>query len=190
MVQSMLCIPLGYFLGSVNAASIIAWLVGRIDMRNEPDGRVSAAEVHNKLGLFPFSLVVLFDALFAMSAVLLASYLSQGNKNIMMLAGMAALAGHNWSMFVKFKGGLGATAILGILMALITWQLFVGLAVGLLALLITRKSALSTAVCLSTVSIALLIDKGLSILAIYPLMLFSVMLLKRYQVKRMAEIAR
>jgi glycerol-3-phosphate acyltransferase PlsY len=189
MVQSMLCIPLGYFLGSINAASIIAWMIGRVDMRNEPDGRVSASEVHNKLGLFPFSLVVIFDALFAMAAVLLASYLSQGNKNIMMLAGLAALAGHNWSMFIKFKGGLGATAILGILMALVTWQLFVGLAVGLLAMSITRKAGLSTAVCLSTISIALLIDEGLSILAIYPLMLFSVMLLKRYQVKRLTQTA-
>jgi glycerol-3-phosphate acyltransferase PlsY len=183
----MLSIPLGYFLGSINAASIIAWIIGRIDMRKEPDGRVSASEVHNKLGLFPFFLVILFDALLAMSAVLAASYLSQGNKNIMMLAGLAALAGHNWSMFIKFKGGLGATAILGILIALITWQLFVGLTIGFIVMLVTRKSGLATAVCLSMVTISLLIDKGLGILPVYPLMLFSVMLLKRYQVKRLAE---
>jgi glycerol-3-phosphate acyltransferase PlsY len=189
MVQSMLCIPLGYFLGSINSASIIAWIIGRIDMRKEPDGRISASEVHNKLGLIPFFLVILFDALFAMSAVLIANYLSQGNKNIMMLAGLTALAGHNWSMFVKFKGGLGATAILGILIALVTWQLFVGLTIGLLVMLFTRKSGLSTAVCLSIVTLALLIDKGIGILPVYPLLLFSVMLIKRYQVKRLAETA-
>jgi glycerol-3-phosphate acyltransferase PlsY len=190
MLQSMLCIPLGYFLGSINAASIIAWIIGRIDMRKEPDGRVSASEVHHKLGLFPFFLVIFFDALFAMAAVIIASYLSQGNKNIMMLAGVAALAGHNWSMFIKFKGGLGATAILGILIALITWQLFVGLFVGFLVLLVTRKSGISTAVCLSTITITLLVEKGIGILPIYPMLLFSVMLLKRYQVKRLTETAR
>ena len=56
MLQSMLCIPLGYFLGSVNAASIIAWIIGRVDMRDVPDGRISASEVHHKLGLVPFFL--------------------------------------------------------------------------------------------------------------------------------------
>jgi acyl phosphate:glycerol-3-phosphate acyltransferase len=190
MVQSMLSIPLGYFLGSINAASIIAWLIGRIDMRKEPDGRVSASEVHSKMGLFPFFLVVLFDALFAMAAVLIANYLSQGNKNVMMLAGLAALAGHNWSMFIKFKGGLGATAILGILIAMITWQLYVGLFVGALVLIFTRKAGLATTFCLCTITITLLIDKGLGILSLYPMLLFSVMLLKRYQVKRLTETAR
>jgi acyl phosphate:glycerol-3-phosphate acyltransferase len=189
MVASLMSIPLGYFLGSVNSASIIGWLVGRVDMRKEPDGRVSASEVHNKLGLFPFFLVVLFDALFALSAVLAANYLSQGNRNIMMLAGVAALAGHNWSMFIKLKGGLGATAILGILMGLITWELFIGLFVGGLLLILTHRSGLSTVICIITITITLMVTKGLSILAVYPLMLFSVMLLKRYQVKHLAETA-
>jgi acyl phosphate:glycerol-3-phosphate acyltransferase len=190
MVQSMLCIPLGYFLGSINAASIIAWIIGRIDMRKEPDGRVSASEVHNKLGLVPFFLVVLFDALFAMAAVLIANYISHGNKNIMMLAGLAALAGHNWSMFIKFKGGQGATAMLGILIALVTWQLFVGLTVGFIVILITHRSGLATVLCLSSITITLLIDQGLGILPIYPLLLLSLQLLKRYQMKRLAETVR
>ncbi len=190
MMQSLICIPLGYFLGSINSASIIAWIIGRIDMRKEPDGRVSASEVYQKFGLLPFFLVVLCDSMLTLAAVLLASYFSQGNLNIMMLTGLAALAGHNWSIFVKFKGGLGATAILGILIALVTWQLFVGLLVGFLFLLFTRKSGLATVFCLSTVSLTLLIDKGLGILPVYPLLLLTVMLLKRYQVKRLTETAR
>jgi glycerol-3-phosphate acyltransferase PlsY len=190
MVQSMLCIPLGYFLGSINAASIIAWIIGRIDMRKEPDGRISASEVHHKFGLIPFFLVILCDASFAMAAVLAASYLSGGNRNIMMLAGLSALAGHNWSVFIKFKGGLGATAILGILIALITWELFVGLFLGAIFLIVTRKPGFSTAICIMTISITLLVERGLGLLSIYPILLFAVMLLKRYQVKRLAETAR
>jgi acyl phosphate:glycerol-3-phosphate acyltransferase len=187
MMQSMLCIPLGYFLGSINAASIIAWIVGRIDMRKEPDGRVSAAEVHHKLGLCPFVLVVFFDALLPMSAVLIASYLSNGNKVIMMLAGVAALVGHNWSMFIKFKGGLGATAMLGILIGLVTWPLFIGASVALIVALATRRFGLATVIGVCTISIATLVVEGLSLLAVYPLTLLSVMSLKRYQIKRLTQ---
>ncbi|HSW59084.1 MAG TPA: glycerol-3-phosphate acyltransferase [Dehalococcoidales bacterium] len=190
MVQSMLCIPLGYFIGSINGASIIAWLIRRIDMRKEPDGRASAAEVYQKLGLVPFLLVVLLDSMLSMSAVLLSNYFSQGNLNIMMLTGLAALAGHNWSIFMKFKGGQGATSILGILIALITWQLFVGLLVGAISMFFTRKPRLSTIICLSAISITLFFHKGLGILPAYPLLLLSVMLLKRFQIKRIAEAAR
>jgi acyl phosphate:glycerol-3-phosphate acyltransferase len=190
MVQSILCIPLGYFLGSINSASIIAWLVGRIDMRKEPDGRISAAEVHQKYGLLPFFLVVFFDVTLAMSAVLLANYLTQGNKNIMMLAGIAALAGHNWSMFVKFKGGMGATAILGILIALISWQLLVGVAVAGLLVVITHKTTLCTVIGIFTITICLLVDQGLKLISIYPLTLLAMMLLKRYQVKRLEQPVR
>ena len=93
-------------------------------------------------------------------------------------------------MFLKLKGGLGATAILGILIALVTWQLFVGLFAGAVIYISTQKPGLSTAVCLSTVSVALLVEKGLSVISIYPLLLFSIMLLKRYQVKRQTETAR
>jgi acyl phosphate:glycerol-3-phosphate acyltransferase len=190
MVQTIISIPLGYFLGSINWASIIAWLVARIDLRQEPDGRISASEVHHRLGMLPFFLVVFLDALFGAAAILLASYFSQGNLNVMMLAGIAALAGHNWSIFVKFKGGMGATAILGILIALISWQLLLGVAVAGIMTIITHKTTLSTIVGVTTISLTLLVAQGLGILPMYPLMLLSVMLLKRYQVKRLAQTAR
>jgi acyl phosphate:glycerol-3-phosphate acyltransferase len=190
MMQSMLSIPLGYFLGSINAASIIAWIAARIDMRKEPDGRVSASEVHHKLGLLPFLLVVLFDALFAMAAVLLANYLSHGNRTIMMLAGLAALVGHNWSMFIRFKGGLGATAMLGILIALVTWELFLGAGLALVIYFFSHKSGMATAIGVCAISLALLVEKGVGLLPIYPLMLLSMMSLKRFQVRRLAQTVR
>ena len=103
----------------------------------------------------------------------------------MMLAGVAALCGHNWSIFLKFKGGLGATAILGILIVLVTWQLFVGLAIGAVVILVTHRPGLSTAFVLSGISLTLILQKGFGLLTIYPMILFIIMLLKRYQVRRL-----
>jgi acyl phosphate:glycerol-3-phosphate acyltransferase len=141
------------------------------------------------LGLLPFFLVVLFDAVFAMTAVLIANYFSDGNKNIMMLAGVAALAGHCWSMFVKFKGGLGATAILGIFVALYSWMVFIALVTAFIVMLINRKSTLAFCIGISALTLALLITKGFGILSIFPLITASMMMIKKYQVKRMTEIA-
>jgi glycerol-3-phosphate acyltransferase PlsY len=189
MLPIALSIPAAYLLGSVSSASIIAWLFGRIDMRKEPDGRVSAAEVYNKLGLLPFSLVVILDALFPFSAVVLTGVASDWSTNYMMLAGIAALAGHNWSIFIKFKGGLGATAILGIMLALASLQFLIGMAIGGIVMLITRRSSLATVTIILSTSIILFINRGLGILPVYPLFLLSLMLIKRYQVKKLADLA-
>jgi acyl phosphate:glycerol-3-phosphate acyltransferase len=189
MLGPVIAVPISYGLGSISSASLIGWLFARIDMSKEPDGRISASEVFHKIGLLPFLLVILFDAIFALSAVIIGSALSNGNLNIMMLCGIAALCGHNWSIFLKFKGGLGATAILGILIVLVSWQLFVGLAVGAVMLLLTRRPGLSTAFVLTVITLTLIIQKGFGLLAIYPLCLFMIMLLKRYQVRRMVNPA-
>lgn len=189
MLGPLLAIPIGYGLGSISSASMIGWLFAKIDMTKEPDGRISASEVFQKIGLLPFLLVILFDAIFASIAVIIGGALSNGNINIMMLSGVAALCGHNWSIFLKFKGGLGATAILGILVVLVSWQLFVGLAVGALLMLLTRRPGLCTAFTLVAITLTLIIQKGFEVLAMYPLFLFMVMLLKRYQVRRQVNLA-
>jgi glycerol-3-phosphate acyltransferase PlsY len=110
MLLALASIILAYLIGSVSSACIVAYLFGRIDIRSEPDGRVSAAEVHHRLGKFPFALTVLGDVLLPLAAVYLAGVLT-GSINVMMMAGFAAVVGHNWSVMIKFKGGLGATAI-------------------------------------------------------------------------------
>ena len=57
LVPFLASILIGYGLGSVSSASVIAWLVAKIDMTKEADGRISASEVFQKLGLAPFLLV-------------------------------------------------------------------------------------------------------------------------------------
>jgi acyl phosphate:glycerol-3-phosphate acyltransferase len=189
LVPFLASILIGYGLGSVSSASVIAWIIAKVDMSKEQDGRISASEVYHKLGMAPFFLVVLFDAIFALGAVIIGGSLSEWNLNVMMIAGIAALCGHNWSIFLKFRGGLGATAILGVLIVLVTWQLFVGLAIGALVMLITRKPGLSTAFVLCGISASLIIQKGFGFLSIYPMLLFLIMLLKRYQVQKLVNPA-
>ncbi|MGA3094783.1 MAG: glycerol-3-phosphate acyltransferase [Dehalococcoidales bacterium] len=181
----VLSVVASYLLGSVSSAWIVVRLFGQQDMRSEPDGTISAAAVYYKLGAFPYALAVLMDITFAATAVILARALTH-STSIAMLCGLAAMAGHNWSIFLRFKGGLGATAMAGALAAVMLWPLCYGLVAAALAGIITHRHGFGTAVGVLTVFFVALIQNGAGAAAVYPLSLFSLMLIKRFQLARAA----
>jgi len=187
LINETIAVVLGYLLGSIPSAYIIGRLVGKIDLREEADGRISASAVHKRLGVVPFVLVVIMDVGEGVLAVLIARMLTE-SLIVVMIAGFAAVVGHNWSVFLKFKGGLGATTIWGVLVCLAWWQFLAVAAVVFIQFLITRKSGLSTAILIIALSIVLLVQylfqNAPLILAIYPLILILLMVLKQFQISR------
>jgi glycerol-3-phosphate acyltransferase PlsY len=101
-----------------------------------------------------------------------------------MLAGLAAMAGHNWSVYLRFKGGQGATAMGGAILAVMLVPLCFGLVAAAITSYFTHKSSISTAVGVLAISLVAFIQNGFSTFAIYPLSLFSLMLIKRLQLAR------
>jgi glycerol-3-phosphate acyltransferase PlsY len=188
MFLALACIVMAYLMGSVSGACIIAYIFAGIDMRSEADGRISAAEVYRKLGMLPFALTVLLDILISVIAVILAKILTDSTI-VMMMAGFAAVVGHNWSLLIRFKGGLGATAIAGVLFVLLSWQMLYILVIASLIFVISHKSGLSTVVGLGTSPIIIWAQNGFSALVFFPIMLLSLMRLKKYQVARETSIA-
>jgi glycerol-3-phosphate acyltransferase PlsY len=185
LLNEVIAVVLGYLIGSIPSAYIIGRLVGKIDLRQEGDGRISAAAVHRKLGVVPFVSVVIMDVGVGVLAVLIAKMLTDSQLAVL-VAGFAAVAGHNWSVFLKFRGGLGATTICGVLVTLVWWQfLVVAAAVFTLFLIMKRKkSGLMTAILIVALSILLFIQKAPLILVIYPFILIMLMLLKRFQISK------
>jgi len=163
--------------------------MGKIDVRQEGDGRISAAAVHRKLGVVPFVLVVIMDVGAGVLAVLIAKMLTESLIAVL-IAGFASVVGHNWSVFLKFKGGLGATTIYGVLVSLVWWQLLAMAAIAFILFLIMKrkKSGLSTAILIIGLSVILLAQylfQGMPfILVIYPFILILLMVLKRFQVSK------
>ena len=192
MINETIAVILGYILGAIPSAYIIGRLIGKIDMRQEGDGRISASAVHKKLGVVPFLLVVVMDVGEGVLTVLIARMLTE-SLIVVMIAGFAAVVGHNWSVFLKFKGGLGATTTYGVLVALVWWQVLVAAAIAFaLFLLIIRKSGLSTAILILVVSVILLVQylfqNAPLILAVYPFILILLMVLKRFQISRTVPV--
>jgi glycerol-3-phosphate acyltransferase PlsY len=166
---------------------MVAHLSGKVDLKDQPDGRISAAVVYEKLGLLPFLSVIIMDVSLAAGAVFIAKAMSDDSIPFMVFAGIAAVAGHNWSVFLRFKGGLGATPILGALVVLLPWPVLYGLIMAGIFVIATRKSSLSTVVGILVITGIAFVQKGPGLLATYPLILFSLMMLKKYQVSRLAR---
>ena len=177
---------LGYLLGSFPSAFIVARLIGKIDIRSEPDGRISASVVHRKLGLFPFLLVVVLDVGMGALAVVFARLLTD-SLLVILAAGFMAVAGHNWPVFLKFRGGLGATTTYGALVAVAWWQTLIAAAVGGIIYFTIKKSGLGTVLLIAVITGILLgqylLHTGPLILVFYPIILILLMVIKSYQIK-------
>jgi glycerol-3-phosphate acyltransferase PlsY len=197
LINEVIAVVLGYLIGSIPSAYIIGRLIGKIDLRSEGDGRISAAAVHKRLGVVPFLLVVVMDVGVGVLAVLIAKLLTGSPLDVftdsqwaVLVAGFAAVVGHDWPVFLKFKGGLGATTTFGVLVALVWWQfLIVAAAVFILHLVMKRKkSGLVTAILIVVLSVVLLLQSLFQnkplILAIYPAILIVLMILKGIQIGR------
>lgn len=185
-MTSVVCIALAYLLGSISSTCIVGYLAGHQDMRSEPDGRISAAAVFRRIGLFPFLCVAFMDIGFVVTAVIIAKVLTN-SPNIIMLAGLAAVMGHNWSIFLGLRGGLGATAMAGALVAVVPLEVCYGVLGGGIVWLLTGRPSVGTAVCILITSGITLFQTGMGAQTMYPLMLFSLMLIKRFQVARVTR---
>ncbi|MEX0588368.1 MAG: glycerol-3-phosphate 1-O-acyltransferase PlsY [Cyanobium sp.] len=136
----------GYLLGSTPSGYLAGrWLAG-IDIRHEGSGSTGATNVLRVVGKGPALVVFLVDVLKGAAAVLLAKALLAPLGFGVVLAGLAALAGHIWPVWLGWKGGKAVATGLGMLLGL-TWP--VGLAcfgIFLAMLSLSRIVSLSSVV--------------------------------------------
>jgi glycerol-3-phosphate acyltransferase PlsY len=172
-----LVIVTAYLLGSIPSAYLVGRLLKGLDIREAGDGRLGATATYRRVGLTGGIIVGLMDLAKGAAAVLLAQFLGLPLW-VVLLAGVAVVAGHNWSVFLHFKGGKGALTIYGVLASLMFWQLLIALALGGIFYLITHKTGMSTGILLGFLSIINLITGSLILLIILPLFISLPMVLK------------
>ena len=97
---------------------ILGRMIKHIDIRRYGSGNVGASNAWVHVGKWVVAPVAVFDLLVKGSlSVYLAQQLSDGPW-LPVFAGLAAIAGHNWSVYLKFTGGRGITVVLGVLLVL------------------------------------------------------------------------
>ena len=113
-----LLLVVAYLLGSIPFGLLFARLFGSADVRRSGSGNIGAANVTRVAGPLPGVLTLVFDAAKGTLAVWLAAHFTSNGAKAMMLAGLAALLGHCFPVWLRFKGGKGVATGLGVFAAL------------------------------------------------------------------------
>ena len=136
--MSWFIVILSYLLGSIPTSYIVGrFTVGR-DIRRIGDENAGAANAYRELGPRAGIFVGVIDAAKG-SVVILIAQVASMSQPIVLLAGVVAVVGHNWPVFLGFRGGRGVSTTLGILYILVTIPMLVLTLPTLLILIIKRN---------------------------------------------------
>ncbi|MCB4407396.1 glycerol-3-phosphate 1-O-acyltransferase PlsY [Synechococcus sp. MU1642] len=178
-LTSLLLLAIGYLLGAIPSGYLAGRLLKGIDLRDCGSGSTGATNVLRNVGKGPALVVFLIDVGKGVLAVLLAKSVGL-NDWLQVLAGLSALAGHIWPVWLDWKGGKAVATGLGMFLGL-AWP--VGLACfGLFMAVISifRIVSLSSVVAAIGLPLLMLLSGGSSAYLVVSLMA-SLMVLWRHR---------
>lgn len=155
-IPMLLVFIIGYILGSIPFGYLIP-KIWNIDIRRFGSGNIGATNVFRTLGPIPGSAVFILDLLKGTLPVCFAQLITH-NPWLIILTGLAAVLGHMFSVFLKFKGGRGAATGLGVLLG-IAPDIFIGAAMlAVIIMYLTRYvsvTSMATSVLVAIIFLAL-----------------------------------
>jgi glycerol-3-phosphate acyltransferase PlsY len=149
-------VVLAYLVGSIPNSIIISKAVKGIDIREHGSGNAGGTNVMRVLGWKYGVLVILLDALKGVVAVIFVARLHNGAMPfqnltpfddftlVQIIAGLAAVIGHIWTIFAGFRGGKGIATALGMLLMIVTVDMLVAIGVFILVVAISRYVSLGS----------------------------------------------
>ncbi|HEY33385.1 MAG TPA: glycerol-3-phosphate acyltransferase [Dehalococcoidia bacterium] len=141
MVNTITAVIVGYLLGSIPFAYMAARAKGNVDIREVGGGNMGSLNVMREVGLGIGYAVWIADIAKGMLAVFIARWL--GLEQIWVFAaGFAAVLGHNWPIFLGFKGGKGAATVTGVLLSLVPREFGISFGITCVIVFITHNPVL------------------------------------------------
>ncbi|NOY59902.1 MAG: glycerol-3-phosphate 1-O-acyltransferase PlsY [Calditrichaeota bacterium] len=142
-------IVLSYLVGSFPTSIVVGKVLRGIDIREHGSGNAGGTNVFRVLGWKPGVFVMAFDIFKGFAATfwiaqIAVSPLPIGPELVQIIAGCAAIVGHIWTVFAKFRGGKGVGTAAGMLLALYPVALFVCVAVFAIVLFATHIVSVSS----------------------------------------------
>ncbi len=136
--MAWLVIIIGYLLGSLPTAYIAGRLLKGRDIRQMGDENAGAANAYRELGPAAGIAVFIIDAAKGAVVILIAQATNM-SQAVVLITGAVAVVGHNWPVFLGFRGGRGVSATIGILLVLVTIPILV-LALPTIIILMLRRN--------------------------------------------------
>ncbi len=162
LLISLLCGVVGYLLGSIPFGWIIVKLVKGVDIRTFGSGRTGGTNVFRAAGFAAGLATALLDIAKGLVTVLVLRALDLNTGGLAeTLAGLGVILGHNYSIFLGFKGGAGGATAVGTGFGFSLLAGVLAMVLGAFMLLVVGFASLATLTAAATVALAL------SVLAVY-----------------------
>lgn len=160
---------IGYLLGSIPAAYIMAkWRKG-IDIREVGVGNMGAGNVIREVGLVEGAVVAVVDIGKGAAAIAVAQFLLGVSQAWVLGAGLAAIMGHSFPIYIGFRGGQGVATVIGIFSVLAPLATLITLLPLGAVLLISRNIFASTLVMGPLLPLVVWLVEGSTTLTLYAL---------------------
>lgn len=135
IMKILIAVLIGYMFGTIAWGLIIAKIKG-VNLRAIGSGNIGGTNVSRALGGKWGLFVILMDAMKAFIAAIIVKYALGYVNEYVVMAALAAMVGHCYPVWLKFKGGKGAATILGFAFVVLPWWLIVG---GFVAIVVIFK---------------------------------------------------
>ena len=165
MINIILGLICAYLLGAVPTAYIVTKLFKGVDIRNQGSGNMGATNVMRVVGKGAGAFVLIVDIAKGFLAVTILAQLFYKpeliiNINLLkILMGAGAISGHNWTIFLGFKGGKGVATSAGVLLGFSPIVMGLAVVIWILLVFITRYVSLSSIVVSIVVPILMFLFK-------------------------------
>jgi glycerol-3-phosphate acyltransferase PlsY len=154
-VKVILLSALSFLLGSIPTGLLVARSRG-IDLRNIGSGNIGATNVLRTAGRREALLTLLGDVLKGALPVIAAGYYQTGTP-YEGLIGLCAVLGHDFSVFLRFRGGKGVATSLGVLGVYSPQTGLVTIIIWLMTVILTRYSSLGALISFGLLPLSMLV---------------------------------
>lgn len=144
MILPVIAVIVCYLLGSVSFSVLLAKSLKGIDIRQHGSGNAGATNTLRVLGKGPAILVLALDVLKGIAAVWIGRWLGGDSAWIASLCGIAAIIGHNWPVYFRFRGGKGIATTIGVMATLVFFPALYAGVIAILSIVFTRYVSLGS----------------------------------------------
>ena len=152
----VLPIFISYLIGSINFSYIVTSILKGIDIREYGSGNAGATNTFRVIGKKPAIMVGVLDALKGVGSLGIGLLFSHENNTVVMICGLAAIIGHNWPVFLGFRGGKGIATTIGVSAVLFTGTTCIAGVIALVTIYFNRYVSIGSLVFAFAIPVILL----------------------------------
>jgi glycerol-3-phosphate acyltransferase PlsY len=156
MIEYLVMVPIAYMVGSIPFGLLAGKLVAKVDIRDYGSGKIGMTNVLRTAGVTAAAVVLLLDMGKAVSVVVAARLLFD-TTGVEAAAALAVIIGHNWPVFIGFRGGRGTASGWGGLLILSPIAGLIATVIGVSLVGLTRYVSLGSIAAAALGSVVLIV---------------------------------